>query len=479
MVSFVYGINERGFFMRGPITLWQETLNMLKEEINEDDFNSLFAELTEIYKAEGGYIYIPVARSFDKFRIEKFYVDKLNKLVAKLSDELIKFKFVTKADIEKELEEQSKEPLQTPELSYATRTLSPTFTFNSFEVGESNRFAFIAAMKTAESAESAEKMYNPLYIFGDVGLGKTHLMSAIGNYILDNKIDSKILYASSQKFAEDYFLATNKKKGSGDSIERIESFYSKYRDVDVLLIDDIQFLQSKKWSQEEFFKVFEHLIGLNKQIVITSDKPANELTDIMPRLRSRFNWGLSVDIKHPDKNLRVNILKSKLSTLIKDPSDVPLEVLDALADYFPNNIRDLEGALRGFVTYCICLNIPFTIENMLIALENTLPKEKDLKNVSSSSKLIEQTKNIVANYYKIAVSDLTSQSRKQKIAYARHVAMFLLRDKFNIQLKTIGEAFGNRDHATVSYGIDKIVFMQQNDPLVKNDIEILLKSIEK
>ncbi len=465
--------------MRGAITLWQETLKMLKEEINEDDFNSLFAELTEIYKADGGYIYIPVARSFDKFRIEKFYVEKLNKLVAKISDELVKFKFITKFEVEKEQEEQAKEPLQTPELSNATRTLSPTYTFNTFEVGESNRFAFISAMKTAESAESAEKMYNPLYIFGDVGLGKTHLMSAIGNYILDNKIDSKILYVSSQKFAEDYFLATNKKKGSGDGVERIEAFYSKYRDVDVLLIDDIQFLQSKKWSQEEFFKVFEHLIGLNKQIVITSDKPANELTDIMPRLRSRFNWGLSVDIKHPDKNLRINILKSKLSTLIKDPSDVPLEALDALAEYFPNNIRDLEGALRGFITYCICLNIPFTVDNMFVALENTLPKEKDLKGVPSSSKVIDQTKNIVANYYKIAVSDLTSQSRKQKITYARHIAMFILRDKFNIQLKTIGDAFGNRDHATVSYGIDKIVFMQQSDPLVKNDIDILLKNIER
>lgn len=465
--------------MRGAITLWQETLNMLKEEINEDDFNSLFAELTEIYKAEGGYIYIPVARSFDKFRIEKFYVDKLNKLVAKISDDLVKFKFITSADVEKELEEQSKEPFQTPELSNANRTLSPTYTFNTFEVGESNRFAFISAMKTAESAESAEKMYNPLYIFGDVGLGKTHLMSAIGNYILDNKIDSKILYVSSQKFAEDYFLATNKKKGSGDTVERIEAFYSKYRDVDVLLIDDIQFLQSKKWSQEEFFKVFEHLIGLNKQLVITSDKPANELTDIMPRLRSRFNWGLSVDIKHPDKSLRVNILKSKLSTLIKDPSDVPIEVLETLADFFPNNIRDLEGALRGFVTYCICLNIPFTVENMFVALEKILPNEKDVKYVSSSSKVIDQTKDIIASYFKLSVFDLNSQSRKQKIVYARHIAMFILRDKFKIHLKTIGEAFGNRDHATVSYGIDKILFLQENDPLVKNDIEILLKNIDK
>lgn len=457
--------------------LWLQTLDLLKKEINEDDFSSLFSELTKIYKLENGYIFVPVSRSFDKFRIEKFYITKLNNLVSTITSELIKFKFITTSEMEKELAEKEKQPLTTPVIPQTNRSLSAVYTFDNFEVGESNRFAFISAMKTAESSESAIKLYNPLYIFGDVGLGKTHLMCAIGNYILDNNINTKILYVSSLKFAEDFFLATNKNRGTAASVERIESFYNKYRDVDVLLIDDVQFLQSKKGTQEEFFKIFEHLVGQNKQIVITSDKPANELTDIMPRLITRFNWGLSVDIKHPDKQLRVNILKSKLATLIKDPNDVPNEVLELIAELFSDNIRDLEGALRGYINYCICLNIPFNVENVGISLETMIPKDKDV--VSSSKKTIDNVKNIVANYYKITPEELISQSRKQKVTYARHIAMYILREKFNIQLKTIGENFGSRDHATVSYGIDKIVFMLENDTLVKKDIELLMKSIEK
>jgi chromosomal replication initiator protein len=324
-------------------------------------------------------------------------------------------------------------------------------------------------MKVAETPES---LYNPLYIFGDVGLGKTHLMMAIGHYILDNKIDTNVVYTSAQEFTEDYFLATSTKKGK----ENIESFYHKYRDADVLLVDDIQFLEGKQSTQEEFFKVFEYLHSLNKQIVITSDRSANELRNMMARLKSRFNWGLSVDIKVPDKPLRVNILKRKLSYLIENPKDVPIEVLDLIADVFTNNARDLEGGLRRYVTYCVSMDLPFTVDNVFLALDSLIPNQKDEK--LSNVKNFEMIKSEVANYFKISVADLESNSRKQQVTYPRQLAIYIIKSLYNPSLKSIGEVFGNRDHATVSHSCDKIKTLLKTNPLVKGDYDLLVKKIK-
>ncbi len=459
--------------MNSNIELWQNTLGTLQKDLDEDSFNDLFAGLTEIYKEENNYIYIVVPNSLNQYRIEKFYSNKINEIAKKLSPELKMFKFITEDEAEEDKKKKETNPLVTPtHPTDALRILSPIYTFSNFEVGESNRFAFISAMKVAETPE---RIYNPLYIFGDVGLGKTHLMSAIGHYILDNDINTNVVYVSSQKFAEEYFLATNSKKTDNS----IENFYDKYYNADILLVDDIQFLENKHATQEEFFKVFESLTNRNKQIVLTSDRPANELKNMMDRLKSRFNWGIQVDIKAPDKKLRVSILKSKLKGLISDPNDVPMEVLELLADYFPNNIRDLEGALRGFITYCICLNIPFTKENMYIALERILPKNIDTSKPLNNGNLIKKINEVVSQYYNVSVNDMLSSSRKQQIAYARHISMYILRYKYNIPLKTIGEYFGNRDHATVAHGVEKIEYMVKDNLLAKNDIEILLKHIEK
>lgn len=456
--------------MNDNLKLWLDTLDIFKNEIDPSDFDELFSGLNEIFKEENNLIYIIVPQALNLFRIESFHSKRLNDILSTISPQLKKFKFITKDEANKQMEEASKNPLVTPTQNN-TRNLSPIYTFKNFEVGESNRFAFLSATKVAETPE---RLYNPLYIFGDVGLGKTHLMTAIGHYILDNKIDTNIVYVSSQKFAEEYFLATSKKNG-----DIFEKFYDKYRNADVLLVDDIQFLENKNSTQEEFFKVFEHLVNLNKQIVITSDKPANDLKNMMPRLKSRFNWGLCVDIKHPDKKLRINILKSKLLTLIKDPNDVPLEVLELIAEYFPNNIRDLEGALRSFITYCVCMNAPFSKENMFISLERLLPKNLDTDSPKESGDIVKKTNEVVSNYYNITTKDLISTSRKQQIAYARHIAMYILRTQFKLPLKTIGENYGNRDHASVAHGVDKIEFMLKDNPLAKSDIEILLKNIKE
>ncbi|NLH54251.1 MAG: chromosomal replication initiator protein DnaA [Acholeplasmataceae bacterium] len=449
--------------MDTSLNLWKKTLEVLKKEMDEQDFAALFSEVSEIYKVEGNYIYLLVPNALTKFRIEKFYNNRLNEILSTLTDSLVKFKFVLKDDI-LEREESS----QAKKKSLYKRPLKAEYTFSNFVTGGSNRFAFISAMKVAESPES---LYNPLYIFGDVGLGKTHLMMAIGHYILDNKIDANVVYTSAQEFTEDYFLAISTKKGK----ENIEEFYRKYREADILLVDDIQFLEGKQSTQEEFFKVFEYLHGLNKQIVITSDRSANDLKNMMARLKSRFNWGLAVDIKPPDKELRVKILERKLSFLIKNPKEVPLEVLDLIADIFTKNVRDLEGGLRRYVTYCVSLNLPFTIENVYTALDCLIPQKEEEKHLNVKN--FESVKKEVASYFKISVADLESPSRKQQIAYPRQMAMYLIKELYGPSLKAIGELFGNRDHATVSHSCDKISNLINSNPLVKGDYDLLMKKI--
>lgn len=463
-------------FMEEYLKLWKQVLEVIKDEFDEDDFSELFSESNTIHKYANNYIYVIVPNVLTKFRIEKFYINKLNEILSRFTETKTLFKFITKDEADKENEENSYNKLVNPTKNeqisnLSRRNLRAEYTFSNFVPGESNRFAFLSAMKVAESPHAA---FNPLYIFGDVGLGKTHLMMAIGHYVLDNDVNANVVYTSAQQFTEDYFLATSTKKGR----ENIEEFYNYYRSADILLVDDIQFLDGKKSTQEEFFKVFDYLHENNKQIVITSDRSANQLQNMMARLKSRFNWGLTVDVQVPDYDLRINILKNKLAFLINNPSDVPISVLEYIANTFSRNVRDLEGALRRYITYCVSLNIPFTLENVYVALDSLVPSEENESKADDSSQ-IQQIKQIVSDYFKVSPTDLTSTSRKQQITYARQVAIFLIRDRFNIPLKKIGEYFGNRDHATVSHSIDKIKLGIEDNPLIKTDIEILQKKIDK
>lgn len=448
--------------------LWDKILKKLNNELGDQNFNEIFKECTDIHKFENNYLFIIVPSTLIKFRIEQFYVNKIKDIAKDFYNSPIGFKFITKKDALEDSKKDTSKFIVEIDSKNLGRNLSTLYRFENFVVGESNRYAYLTASKVAENSVL---LCNPLYIFGDVGLGKTHLMTSIGNYILDNNINANVVYTSSQKFAEDYFLATSNKNGR----EKIEAFYRKYNSADVLLVDDIQFLEGKKATQEEFFKIFEHLATQNKQIVLTSDRPANSLKNIMSRLQSRFSWGISVDIKQPDKNLLINILKNKLSFIIEDPTDVSEEVLGIIADCFPNNIRDLEGALRTFINYCICMNCPFSKENLYIALENLIPKNLDKKDTTKST--IDDVIKLVCSYYNVSSKDIISSSRKQQIAYARHMLMYILRVNFNIPLQSIGDNLGNRDHATVAHGIDRITDLIKKDNLCKNDYEILTKKI--
>lgn len=458
--------------MEDANSLWLKVKEELKSSVEEKSFNDAFANMNEVFKVQNNYIYLVAKDVVSKFRIDKFYIGTMNDILSNLVTEKMMFKIITESDAKKEKEKEKNQPLVTkddPE-KFKSRTLRPEYTFENFVTGEANREAFTFSLKVANSPHVT---VNPLYIFGDVGLGKTHLMTAIGHCILDNDINAKIIYTTAQQFTEDYFMATNGQK----SFDALEKFYNFYRSADVLLVDDIQLLKNKVKTQEEFFKLFEYLHENNKQIVITSDRPANEL-DIMDRLKSRFAWGIPVDVRKPNFSLRKNILKNKLTFLISSPSDVPDEVLDYIANNFDENVRELEGALQRFITYCVAFNIPFTKENAETSLKSIISKDKQPVD-ETNSVAVEKIKAVVASYFNISPKDLSASSRKQEIVYARMITVYLLRTVLNLQLKRIGECLGGRDHATIAHAFDKISNSIETDQMIKQDIDILIEKINQ
>lgn len=453
--------------------IWQQVKAVLKEKLDESTFTATFGNINEIYKIQNNHIYLCVNDLLSKYRIEKFYLNDMNTILADFVEQKMLFKIMTNDEMKKDQEKKEQTPFVEPEKStlFKSRTLRPEYTFDNFVTGESNREAFTFSIKVADSPHVT---VNPLYIFGDVGLGKTHLMTAIGHYILDNNISANIIFTTAQQFTQDYFTATNKNNKSNNSVEEFDNFY---RSADVLLVDDIQFLKDKQKTQEEFFKLFEYLHENNKQIVITSDRPASEL-DIMERLKSRFSWGIPVDVRKPNFLLRKSILKKKLAFLISDPSIVSDEALDYIANCFDENVRELEGALRRFVSYCVAFNIDFSLEAAEESLKSIISKDRQASE-DNNSVIVEKIKNIVASYYNISARDLSAVTRKQEIVYARMITIYLLRSVLNLQLKKIGDYLGGRDHATIAHSLDKIESSINSDPMVKQDIDVLINKINQ
>lgn len=460
--------------MTNEADLWNKVKMKLSETYGEKIFNETFDPIEKIHKVANNYIYLVVQTALIKFRIEKFYLKQMNEFLTEFTSELLQFKIITEDDAEKENQLLDSHPLTTPDIKQTgitARSLRPEYTFSNFVTGEANREAFTFAIKVAESPNVT---INPLYIFGDVGLGKTHLMMAIGHYILDNNIHANIVYTTAQQFIEDYFKSKNKNQKNTSFADAFDNYY---RSADVLLVDDIQYLADKQGSQDEFFKLFEYLFENNKQIIVTSDCPANEL-NIMSRLKSRFSWGIQADVKKPNESLRIAILKHKLPTLINNPSEVDEEALNFIAKNFDENVRELEGALRRFISYCVSFNIEYTLENAQISLQEILPKDRN-NDVPESSVLVEKVKESIASYYNINVKDLSSQSRKQELVYARNVAIYILKTNYDLPLKKIGDVLGNRDHSTIAHSFDKMQEMIDNDTSVKEDIDNLLSKIQK
>jgi chromosomal replication initiator protein len=335
--------------------------------------------------------------------------------------------------------------------------LNPKYTFSSFVIGNSNRFAHAASLAVAESPAKA---YNPLFIYGGVGLGKTHLMHAIGHYILASNPNAKVVYVSSEKFTNELINAIKDDKN--------EEFRNKYRNVDILLIDDIQFIAGKERTQEEFFHTFNELHDANKQIILSSDRPPKEIPTLEDRLRSRFEWGLIADIQVPDFETRMAILKKKADV---ENLNVANEVMGYIATKIKSNIRELEGALIRIIAYSSLTNREVTVDLATEALKDIISKKQG-KHVT-----IDSIQDVVSSYFNLRVEDLKSQRRTRNVSYPRQIAMYLSRKLTDMSLPKIGEEFGGRDHTTVIHAYEKISGNLKTDDSLQHTINDITKKV--
>ena len=366
------------------------------------------------------------------------------------------FKYITEDEVETFVEPVVEEQVEEKEIEWNTN-LNPKFTFDNYVVGNSNRLAFVAARAVAEAPGP---IHNPLFIYGNSGIGKTHLMQAIGNYIKDHS-NLKVLYTTSNEFRDEFTGIAN----SNNKIGYANDFKNKYRNVDVLIIDDIQFLVEAEKTQQEFFHTFNALHQANKQIIISSDKSPDDLKKIEERLRSRFMWGLPVDIYPPDFNLRCEIIRSKVkNTSIENKLND--DVIEYIANSCVNDVRHIEGTINRLLAYTAMM-VPdkITLDFANEALNDYVNTNIFINNSISS------IQSAVAEYFKISVDDLKSKRRTNTVVKPRHIAMYLCRVETDENLMKIGLEFGGRDHSTVSTACDKIKEELEKNPNLNNVIK--------
>ncbi|MFL0250097.1 chromosomal replication initiator protein DnaA [Clostridium neuense] len=437
--------------------LWEKTLKIIKGELTEVSFNTWIKSITPISVSKD-IIRFGVPNQFTKEILENRYKDLIInslKIITTKKYDLV-FSVVSEETIDIEESNENKKQKDSSNNSEDTSTmLNPKYKFDSFVIGNSNRFAHAACLAVAEAPAKA---YNPLFIYGGVGLGKTHLMHAIGHYILENNPRAKVVYVSSEKF-------TNELVNSIKDDKNVE-FRTKYRNVDVLLIDDVQFIAGKERTQEEFFHTFNELHENNKQIILSSDRPPKEIPTLEDRLRSRFEWGLIADIQPPDFETRIAILKKKADV---EKLDIPNEVMVYIATNIKSNIRELEGALIRIVAFSSLTNKEISIDLASEALKDIISNKQN-KQIT-----IESIQDVVASYFNIKIDDFKSARRTRNITYPRQIAMYLCRKLTDMSLPKIGEEFGGRDHTTVIHAYEKISAGLKEDEELKYTIKEITK----
>lgn len=445
--------------------IWDKVLELAKNELTPISYSTWFEPpKTELIDIQENTAIILVESNFVQDFLKKQYTD----IIADLIEKAIGTKLVPNFVIQKDLTEdkqvkdsaktksEAKPDVQTPQNSSEDQ-FNVHNTFETFVIGPGNRFPHAASLAVAEAPAKA---YNPLFIYGGVGLGKTHLMHAIGHYVLENNHDAKVIYTSSEKFTNEFIKSIRDNE--------TEQFREKYRNIDVLLIDDIQFIQNKEQTQEEFFHTFNDLHQTGKQIVISSDRPPKEIAKLEDRLRSRFEWGLIVDITPPDYETRMAILQKKLE---EEDVDIPLESLTYIANQIQSNIRELEGALTRVIAYS-------RLQNEAITTELTAEALKDIIQTPKSKKItIQDIQKVVGQYYNVRLEDFAAKKRTKSIAYPRQIAMYLSRELTDFSLPKIGEEFGGRDHTTVIHAHMKIQTDMSEDSIFKQEVENLEKEI--
>lgn len=441
---------------------WKKIIALLKQKMNNPSIDT-WIQLMMPIDIVNNIFYIQVPENFSKEWLTGKYLSTIRIILNDLLNQDLDVKFILKEEIPmifsptKEIESE-KQNLN--KLNGSFIQLNPKYSFESFVVGESNRFAYAASLAVAESPA---RTYNPFFMYGGVGLGKTHLMHAIAQHILNKNKSCKIAYVTSEKFTNDLINSIRDKKQ--------EEFRSNYRSMDILLVDDIQFVAGKESTQEEFFHTFNTLYEANKQIIISSDRPPKEIPTLEDRLRTRFECGLTTDIQPPDLETRIAILRKKVQVENMNISD---EVLYYIANRIQSNIRELEGALTSLVAFSSFYGHKnnISLSTATEVLKNLLPP-KEITKINIS--FIHQ---VVADYFKIDKDDLTSKKRTKDIAFTRQIAMYLARQLTDLSLIQIGKYFGGRDHTTVIHAYERIKNELEVNPLLEETINKIINLIK-
>ncbi|WP_339279138.1 chromosomal replication initiator protein DnaA [Paenibacillus sp. FSL W8-1187] len=420
------------------VDLWQQVLSIIQTKLSKPSFDTWF-KATKANFSDEGQLVVTAPTTFAVEWLESRYTKLVRSTVSDFVGKSVDIRFVIEENRPPEPATPAQPPVK-PAPAVAGETfshmLNPKYTFDTFVIGANNRFAHAASLAVAEAPAKA---YNPLFLYGGVGLGKTHLMHAIGHYILEHNPSTKVMYISSEKFTNEFINAIRDNRG--------ESFRNKYRNIDVLLIDDIQFLAGKDGTQEEFFHTFNALHEERKQIVISSDRTPKEIPTLEERLRSRFEWGLITDIQPPDLETRIAILRKKAKA---ENLDIPNEAMVYIANQIDTNIRELEGALIRVVAYSSLINEDISSHLAAEALKDIIP--------SSRPKMItiHDIQQRVGEFYGLKLEEFKARKRTKAVAYPRQIAMYLSRELTDYSLPKIGEAFGGRDHTTVIHAHEKI-----------------------
>ncbi|GIM45900.1 chromosomal replication initiator protein DnaA [Collibacillus ludicampi] len=447
---------------RHATRLWQQTLAILETQLSRPSIETWFKS-TKAVSLDANMLVIGVPGEFARDWLESRYSAIIKKTLFEITGTPIEIKFVIPQIPDESFYEPSTGNTAVKELKDTADDFTPTqlnkkYTFETFVIGSGNRFAHAASLAVAEAPAKA---YNPLFIYGGVGLGKTHLMHAIGHYVLEHNPNMRVLYISSEKFTNEFINAIRDNK--------TVDFRNKYRNIDVLLIDDIQFLAGKEQTQEEFFHTFNALHEENKQIIISSDRPPKEIPTLEDRLRSRFEWGLITDIQPPDLETRVAILRKKAKA---EGFDIPEDVITYIAKKIDSNIRELEGALIRVVAYSSMINRDMSAEMAAEALKDIISPNKPKKIT------ISEIQKVVGEHFDLKLEDFKAKKRTKAIAFPRQIAMYLARELTDFSLPKIGDEFGGRDHTTVIHAHEKIEKEMQNDLNLRQTIETLIEKIK-
>lgn len=437
---------------------WQEILQRVKEDCELLDVSyNMWLKPLQVYKYENGTLYILVSLEEIAINIiNKKYSFPIKSAVAEITGISCEIRFIQQKDIA-EMEEVSS---YNNTSSVFEANLNKEYTFDTFVVGSNNQFAYAASLAVAESPGT---IYNPLFLYSGVGLGKTHLMHSIAHFIMKTNPSMRVLYVTSETFTNEVIEAI--RNGNNNSMR---DFREKYRNIDVLLIDDVQFIIGKESTQEEFFHTFNTLHGANKQIILSSDRPPKDMDILEDRIRSRFEWGLLADIQSPDYETRIAILRKKQEL---DGYSVSDDVIEYIASNIKSNIRELEGALNKIIAYANLEKREINIDLAEQVLRDIIsPNEKKV----ITPEFIIDT---VADHFDITPSDIVGSKRSSKIVFPRQIAMYLCREMLDAPLTGIGKMMGDRDHTTVMHGIEKIEKEMSAKDSVRNTVDILKKKI--